>query len=76
VLLAYVPNGVRVAVVNDCPAGGEQVRLPSGGNGLVGMEERVLALGGNFAAGPEQGGGFRVEATLPSRLAARTDPLR
>ncbi|MCC9312201.1 histidine kinase [Kitasatospora sp. RB6PN24] len=76
VLLAYVPNGVRVAVVNDCPDGGEQVRLPSGGNGLVGMEERVRALGGSFTAGPEHGGGFRVEATLPSRLAVRPDPLR
>ncbi|WP_228718195.1 sensor histidine kinase [Kitasatospora acidiphila] len=76
VLLAYVPNGVRVAVVNDSPDGGEQVRLPSGGNGLVGMEERVRALGGSFTAGPEYGGGFRVEATLPSRLAIRADPLR
>ncbi|MFE9425207.1 sensor histidine kinase [Kitasatospora sp. NPDC006697] len=76
VLLAYVPNGVRVAVVNDCPVGvAEEVRLPSGGNGLVGMEERVRALGGSFNAGPEQDGGFRVEATLPSRLAARTDRL-
>ncbi|WP_035846770.1 sensor histidine kinase [Kitasatospora azatica] len=75
VLLAFVPNGVRVAVVNDCPGGGEQVRLPSGGNGLVGMEERVRALGGSFAAGPEQDGGFRVEALLPSRLALRDDRL-
>lgn len=75
VLLAYVPNGVRVAVVNESPVGGEQVRLPSGGNGLVGMEERVRALGGSFRAGPEQDGGFRVEALLPSRLAERADRL-
>jgi len=75
VLLAYVPNGVRVAVVNDCPGGGEKVVLPSGGNGLVGMEERVLALGGTFAAGPDEGGGFRVEAVLPSRLAVQADRL-
>ncbi|GAA1975070.1 hypothetical protein GCM10009738_60840 [Kitasatospora viridis] len=75
VLLAYVPNGVRVAVVNDRPGAGEQVGLPSGGNGLVGMEERVRALGGSFSAGPERDGGFRVEATLPSRLAARADRL-
>ncbi|MCX4747110.1 histidine kinase [Kitasatospora sp. NBC_01287] len=75
VLVAYVPNGVRVAVVNESPVGGEQVKLPSGGNGLVGMEERVRALGGNFRAGPERDGGFRVEALLPSRLAERADPL-
>ncbi|BFV57604.1 histidine kinase [Kitasatospora sp. CMC57] len=72
VLLAFVPNGVRVAVLNDCPGGGERAAgLPSGGNGLVGMRERVLALGGSFSAGPEPDGGFRVEAVLPSRLAVQ-----
>ncbi|MDH6136377.1 signal transduction histidine kinase [Kitasatospora sp. MAA4] len=75
VLLAYLPNGFRVAVLNDCPGVAEQVKLPSGGNGLVGMRERVLALGGSFLAGPEQDGGYRVEALLPSRLAVSTDRL-
>lgn len=76
VLLAYVPNGVRVAVVNGCPvAAGERVGLPSGGNGLVGMRERVVALGGTFQAGPECDGGFRVEAVLPSRLAVQSERL-
>ncbi|MFF1906973.1 sensor histidine kinase [Kitasatospora sp. NPDC058218] len=76
VLLAYAPNGVRVSVVNACP-GGERTAaaLPSGGNGLVGMRERVVALGGTFSAGPESDGGFRVEAVLPSRLAVRADRL-
>ncbi|MET8623521.1 histidine kinase [Kitasatospora sp. NPDC004669] len=76
VLLAYAPNGVRVSVVNACP-GGERgaAQLPSGGNGLVGMRERVIALGGTFSAGPEADGGFRVEAVLPSRLAVRTNRL-
>ncbi|GAA2270798.1 MULTISPECIES: sensor histidine kinase [Kitasatospora] len=76
VLLAYVPNGVRVAVVNDRADGdGGRVALPSGGNGLVGMRERVLALGGSFSAGPEDDGGFRVEAVLPSRLAVPAERL-
>ncbi|RKE20840.1 sensor histidine kinase [Streptomyces sp. TLI_171] len=75
VLLAYVPNGVRVSVVNDCPGGAAvSVALPSGGNGLVGMRERVLALGGSFHAGPADGG-FRVEAVLPSRLRLPEVPL-
>lgn len=76
VLLAYAPNGVRVSVVNACP-GAElgAAQLPSGGNGLVGMRERVIALGGTFSSGPEADGGFRVEAVLPSRLAVRTDRL-
>ncbi|MBT2392719.1 sensor histidine kinase [Streptomyces sp. ISL-1] len=42
-------------------------RLPSGGNGLVGMRERVLALGGVFVSGPTDVGGFRVSAVLPDR---------
>ncbi|MEV4557010.1 histidine kinase [Kitasatospora sp. NPDC049285] len=76
VLLAYVPNGVRVSVLNDCPQGqAPAVALPSGGNGLVGMRERVLALGGSFSAGPREGGGFLVEAVLPSRLLRRSDRL-
>lgn len=36
------------------------------GLGLVSMEERVGALGGELAAGPTGDGGFRVVATLPA----------
>jgi signal transduction histidine kinase len=35
------------------------------GNGIAGMRERVAALGGDFSAGPRNGAGFRVAATLP-----------
>ncbi|GGV89928.1 histidine kinase [Streptomyces gelaticus] len=41
--------------------------LPSGGNGLVGMRERVLGLGGVFVSGPTDAGGFRVSAVLPAQ---------
>jgi signal transduction histidine kinase len=41
-----------------------------GGNGLVGMGERVAALGGRLQAGPRPGGGFRVVATIPLDHAA------
>jgi signal transduction histidine kinase len=37
----------------------------SGGNGIVGMTERALALGGTLQAGPRPDGGFRVLARLP-----------
>ncbi|MEV1046656.1 sensor histidine kinase [Streptomyces sp. NPDC049916] len=37
----------------------------SGGHGLIGMRERVTALGGTLTAGPRYGGGFRVHAILP-----------
>ncbi|MEU9758542.1 sensor histidine kinase [Streptomyces sp. NPDC001834] len=44
-------------------AGGDH--RSGGGHGLLGMRERVTALGGTLAAGPRYGGGFRVHAILP-----------
>jgi len=37
----------------------------STGHGIIGMRERVAVFGGEFAAGPRAGGGFRVFARLP-----------
>lgn len=37
----------------------------TGGHGIVGMDERVAALGGTFTAGPRPGGAFGVTAVLP-----------
>ncbi|RMI37060.1 two-component sensor histidine kinase [Actinomadura harenae] len=43
-----------------------RLRLPGlGGHGLGGLAERVGALGGEFAAGPADGGGWQVTALLP-----------
>ncbi|NUR59520.1 MAG: two-component sensor histidine kinase [Catenulispora sp.] len=44
-------------------AGGQYV---SGGRGLSGLRERVEMLGGEFAAGPDPEGGFRVHARIPT----------
>jgi signal transduction histidine kinase len=38
---------------------------PAGGQGISGMRERALALGGSLEAGPRPGRGFRVRARLP-----------
>ncbi|MFI1657784.1 sensor histidine kinase [Streptomyces sp. NPDC020472] len=54
-----VENGPSDAAVAD-------VGLPSGGNGLVGMRERVVRLGGVFVSGPTEAGGFKVSAVLPA----------
>ncbi|MEV5953613.1 histidine kinase [Streptomyces sp. NPDC051987] len=48
------------------PASAASAGLPSGGNGLVGMRERVLGLGGVFVSGPTDAGGFRVSAVIPA----------
>ncbi|MFF0437224.1 sensor histidine kinase [Streptomyces sp. NPDC004327] len=53
-----VENGPSDATAADA-------HLPSGGNGLVGMRERVTRLGGVFVSGPTDAGGFRVSAVLP-----------
>jgi signal transduction histidine kinase len=39
---------------------------PDGGHGLIGMRERVRLCGGELRAGPDDGGGFEVLATLPT----------
>ncbi|NJQ06039.1 sensor histidine kinase [Streptomyces lonarensis] len=70
VRLARREEEVAVLVQNDPPPGAEPgpgASLPSGGNGLVGMRERVTALGGGFVSGPTDRGGFRVSAVIPDR---------
>ncbi|TRV75948.1 two-component sensor histidine kinase [Streptomyces sp. 130] len=51
------------------PAGGDSAS--GGGHGLLGMRERVTALGGTLTAGPRYGGGFRVHAILPVEARAQ-----
>lgn len=65
--LRYGPDVVHVAVDNELPAGSVAVGLPSGGNGLVGLRERVTLQGGVFEAGSRPEGGFRVMAELPMK---------
>ncbi|MCW2707180.1 MAG: two-component sensor histidine kinase, partial [Frankiales bacterium] len=59
--VSYGATGVTVQVTDDGRGGGS---VPAG-NGLTGMRERAVALGGSLAAGPRPEGGFRVEAVLP-----------
>ncbi|MET9321762.1 histidine kinase [Streptomyces sp. NPDC003038] len=67
VRLAHRDGEVAMQVENGpCDGKAAEPGLPSGGNGLVGMRERVLGLGGVFVSGPTDAGGFRVSAVLPA----------
>jgi signal transduction histidine kinase len=60
--LRYADAALHVAVRDDGPG-------PSGsaeGHGLLGMRERAATVGGSVRTGPGEGGGFVVEAELPT----------
>lgn len=66
VRLAHREGEVALQVENEAPSEGvADAGLPSGGNGLLGMRERVVTLGGVFVSGPTDAGGFRVSAVIP-----------
>jgi signal transduction histidine kinase len=73
VRLHYAPHTLSVQVEDDgkgpvtSNGTGNGIRAAGPGLGLVGMRERVAALGGRLQAGPQDGGGFRVCAELPVR---------
>ncbi|WP_199856811.1 sensor histidine kinase [Nocardia suismassiliense] len=61
--VAYTDLATSVAVTNT--TGAQEDPVVSSGFGLIGLRERVAALGGQFEAGPAGAGGWRVAATLP-----------
>lgn len=71
VRLAWFPDHLDVEIDDDGPAPAkdaplaQRVTADSGGNGLVGMRERVALFGGDLKAGPRPEGGYRVVAHLP-----------
>jgi signal transduction histidine kinase len=62
VVVRYGSGQVELTVSDDGRGDGDGVK---GGNGLVGMRERVSVYGGELDAGPRPEGGFRLHATLP-----------
>ncbi|MGR6969980.1 sensor histidine kinase [Streptomyces cynarae] len=67
VSVVRVGPDVEITVLDDGP--GEDTAPGDddghGGHGLLGMRERVTAVGGSLTTGPRYGGGFRVHAILP-----------
>ncbi|WP_049571177.1 sensor histidine kinase [Nonomuraea sp. SBT364] len=63
VLIDCRPDAVAVRVEDD--GGARPGAAPEPGVGLLGMRERVTALGGRLRAEPRGEGGFTVQAVLP-----------
>jgi signal transduction histidine kinase len=61
VSLRYGDDCLEIEVVDD----GTGARVAAGGNGLIGMRERVQMYGGTLATTTAPGEGFRVRAVLP-----------
>ncbi|ELS54997.1 putative Two-component system sensor kinase [Streptomyces viridochromogenes Tue57] len=57
------PDALAIRVDDDGRAAPDTAPVP--GVGLLGMRERVTALGGRLRAEPRGGGGFTVQAELP-----------
>ena len=64
-------GAVRLEVADDGAGAAANGAGDGTGSGLRGMRERAAALGGSFEAGPADGGGWRVAATLPAGAGAR-----
>lgn len=63
IVIGYGAEALTVAVEDDGEgSGGRPVRA---GGGTEGMRERVALVGGELEAGPREGGGWSVRATLP-----------
>jgi signal transduction histidine kinase len=73
VRLQYTSEALTVQVDDeghDKGSTGSDGRTAGPGLGLLGMRERVSALGGRLQAGPRDVGGFRVHAELPAQAAS------
>lgn len=62
--ITYRDNALHVHVRDHGPA--TKNGAPVEGHGLMGMRERTTLVGGTFAAGTAEEGGFEVHATLPT----------
>jgi signal transduction histidine kinase len=66
VVLRYGDDDLEIEISDDGRgAGSSQPALVGGGNGLVGMRERVALHGGDLHAGARSSGGYSLSARLP-----------
>jgi signal transduction histidine kinase len=69
VLVRGEPDALIVQVTNDPAPGSDSLAGHGTGNGLRGLREHLDACGGRLEAGPRDGGGWRVAACVPRRIA-------
>ncbi|GCB47401.1 histidine kinase [Streptomyces sp. NL15-2K] len=67
------PDALAIRVDDDGKATPDTAPVP--GVGLLGMRERITALGGRLRAEPRGGGGFTVQAELPVDRVAQLDQM-
>ena len=68
--LGVRPGALRISVLDD--GRGAAADDVGGGFGVMGMHERVTAIGGTISTGPRPGGGWRVAADIPVDVAFDT----
>jgi signal transduction histidine kinase len=73
VSIASADRHVEIVVINGPPTGpASGLEQAGSGHGAAGMRERVAACGGELWAGPTDGGGWQVQARLPSQIEPAT----
>ncbi|WP_293697606.1 sensor histidine kinase [uncultured Agrococcus sp.] len=73
VRLRGVEDGIELEVSDSGRAGPQQ--YDGTGHGLIGMRERVQAVGGRIEHGPKTGGGWMVRAHVPGSSSTEHDRL-
>ncbi len=68
-VVARIEHGdpLRVTIEDDGRGAAAFGRIDGVGSGLIGMRERASAVAGTVTAGPRPGGGWRVDAELPTK---------
>ncbi|MEU0164811.1 ATP-binding protein [Streptomyces iakyrus] len=64
--LHYAHDALHVSIRDNGP-GAPPAPPAGGGHGLLGMRERVAAVGGQISTGPADAGGFLVKASFPAK---------
>ncbi|MFF9373791.1 sensor histidine kinase [Streptomyces griseoluteus] len=74
VRIDYTPPATLVEVTNPPSTGPTDVPSVSSGFGLIGLRERVEALGGHLNAGPAGAGTWRLAARIPHPVTEQNGP--